>query len=147
VPIWIGGSSHAALERTARSGDGWLPSQITPEEIGRYVPWIQERSNNLGRQIPKDHYGALLRCYIVEKGNVPLEKIRPYLLSRRSDLDSNEVHLLGTPDQVAARLEEFIDAGATKFVFSPACGIEEVADQMGLQSELIVKHFHSKYAN
>lgn len=145
VPIWIGGSSPAALERTALLGDGWLPSQITPKEIKEYLPWIHERSDKFGRQIPEDHYGALLRCYIVEKGEIPFEKIRPYLLSRRSDVGLNELHLLGSPEQVASRLQEFIDAGATKFVFAPACGIEELSHQMELQAELIVKYFHAKY--
>ena len=32
-PIWIGGKSEAAQKRTARLGDGWIPSFITPEEF------------------------------------------------------------------------------------------------------------------
>ena len=32
-PIWIGGKSEAAMRRTARLGDGWIPSFITPEEL------------------------------------------------------------------------------------------------------------------
>src|SRR5512147_2704829 len=32
-PIWIGGKSEAAMRRTARLGDGWIPSFITPEEM------------------------------------------------------------------------------------------------------------------
>src|SRR4026209_2955960 len=32
-PIWIGGKSEAAMRRTARLGDGWIPSFITPDEL------------------------------------------------------------------------------------------------------------------
>lgn len=34
IPIWIGGSSDAALQRVARLGDGWLP-QMPPGERAR----------------------------------------------------------------------------------------------------------------
>jgi probable F420-dependent oxidoreductase len=37
VPLWIGGSSPGALRRTARVGDGWHPTGLSPEDyaIGR----------------------------------------------------------------------------------------------------------------
>ncbi len=33
VPVWVGGNSPAALARAARHGDGWVPWQITPEQL------------------------------------------------------------------------------------------------------------------
>ena len=37
IPIWVGGSSPGALRRTARIGDGWHPTGLSPEDfaIGR----------------------------------------------------------------------------------------------------------------
>ncbi len=37
IPLWIGGSSSGALRRTARVGDGWHPTGLSPEDfaIGR----------------------------------------------------------------------------------------------------------------
>ena len=37
IPLWIGGSSDAALERTARIADGWHGSRETPEEAAPIV--------------------------------------------------------------------------------------------------------------
>jgi len=41
-PIWIGGKSEAAIKRTARVGDGWMPSFITPEGLRVGVDRVQE---------------------------------------------------------------------------------------------------------
>ena len=37
IPVWVGGSSPGALRRTARLGDGWHPTGLSPEDfaIGR----------------------------------------------------------------------------------------------------------------
>jgi probable F420-dependent oxidoreductase len=37
IPLWIGGSSEAALKRTARIADGWHGSRHTPEEAAPIV--------------------------------------------------------------------------------------------------------------
>jgi probable F420-dependent oxidoreductase len=37
IPLWIGGSSDAALKRTARIADGWHGSRETPEQAGPIV--------------------------------------------------------------------------------------------------------------
>src|SRR5689334_21862815 len=37
IPLWIGGSSDAALERTIRLADGWHGSRETPEQTAPIV--------------------------------------------------------------------------------------------------------------
>jgi probable F420-dependent oxidoreductase len=37
IPLWIGGSSDAALKRTARIADGWHGSRETPEEAAPII--------------------------------------------------------------------------------------------------------------
>ena len=54
-----------------------------------------------------------------------------------------ELNFIGTPDQVKSRLNEYVDAGATKFVLTPACPPEELDSQLDLQAETLVKYFHS----
>ncbi len=144
VPIWMGSRAEAGLRRTGRLGDGWLPTQITPEEVASGIARIQEYAAEAGRQIEEDHFGLQINSYLVESGTVPDRIKERYLLRRRSDVPPEQLNLLGTPDQIMARLREYIDAGASKFVFNPACGADEMLEQMRLQAEAIVQPFHRK---
>ena len=54
-PLWIGGSSDAAVRRTARIGTGWMGGRETPEEAGRVVRAIREAAAEFGRRVPEDH--------------------------------------------------------------------------------------------
>ena len=144
VPIWIGSRSEAGLRRTGRLGDGWLPTQMTPEEVASGIARIQEYAAEAGRSIEDDHFGLQISSYMVESGSVPDYIRERYLLQRRSDVPPEQLNLLGTPEQIMARLREYIDAGASKFVFNPACGADEMLEQMRLQAEAIVQPFHKK---
>ena len=142
IPIWIGSRTEPGLRRTGRLGDGWLPTQITPEEVASGIERIKEHAAEAGRDFDPGHYGVQIGTYLVERGRVPAEVTERYLTSRRSDVPAEAINLLGTPEAVTARLREYIDAGATKFVFNPACGAGEMFDQLQLQAEAIVQPFH-----
>jgi probable F420-dependent oxidoreductase len=48
-PLWIGGWSPAALERTARLGDGWYGFDLPPEQVAACVREIERRCEAHGR--------------------------------------------------------------------------------------------------
>lgn len=144
LPIWIGSRSEAGLRRTGRLGDGWLPTQLTPAEFHVGVSKINFYAEEVNRKIPEDHFGLQVSCYMTKTGNVPDLIKEKFLLKRRSDVPLEQLNLLGTPIQVMDRLKQYIEAGATKFVFNPACGFDEMHEQMALLSEHVVNPFHQK---
>lgn len=144
LPIWIGSRSEAGLRRTGRLGDGWLPTQLTPEEVADGIRRINEYASEVDRRIEVDHFGLQISCYAVEKGKVPTHIKEKYLLQRRSDLAPEQLNLIGTPDEITARMKEYIDAGASKFVLNPACGVDELFEQLELVGKTIVQPFHQK---
>ena len=143
LPIWIGGRTEGALRRTGELGDGWLPTQVTPEDYKRSKAVIRGYAADTKRILDADHFGIQLGVYIVDKGNVPIDKVAPFLLHRRTDVSLEELNLLGTSDQISTKMHEYIDAGADKFVFNLACPIEEVDTQLEMLSKYIVQQFHS----
>ena len=144
VPIWIGSRAEVGLKRTGYLGDGWLPTQMLPEEIDAGIKRIQEYAAEAGRAIPDDHFGLQVSTYVVESGKVPNYIKDKYLLQRRSDVTPEQINLIGTPDEIINRMKDYINAGATKFVFNPACGPGELFEQLELQGRAIVQPFHQK---
>jgi len=58
LPLWVGGSAEAAVERTARWGTGWQAGIETAAQVAPVVSAIKKRSGELGRSIDVDHFGA-----------------------------------------------------------------------------------------
>src|ERR1700731_4597780 len=58
LPMWIGGSSEAAIRGTARIGTGWQAGPQTPQQGAEGVAAIKAACAEEGRAIDDDHYGA-----------------------------------------------------------------------------------------
>ena len=63
LPMWIGGSSEAAIKRTAKYGTGWQGGGETIEDAIRVVAAIKQALPAAGRTIDEDHYGASFPFY------------------------------------------------------------------------------------
>jgi alkanesulfonate monooxygenase SsuD/methylene tetrahydromethanopterin reductase-like flavin-dependent oxidoreductase (luciferase family) len=49
IPIWVGGSSEAALRRAARRGDGWIPLFVPPGEYAAALGRLDKEADRAGR--------------------------------------------------------------------------------------------------
>jgi len=137
LPIWIGGRSQAAMRRTARLGDGWLVSSVSPAEVETGIKSIRAYAAEAGRQIPDDHYGVLIPFYFAASAERAFEvagrAIRP-----RADMPIGEFTAFGTPEQVRTKVQAYIAAGATKFIMRPCGPFDGWREQMRvLARELI----------
>ena len=60
VPVWVGGSSEAALRRAARRGDGWIPLFLAPAEYAAALGRLDKEAERAGRDP-----GAVARAAVV----------------------------------------------------------------------------------
>jgi probable F420-dependent oxidoreductase len=129
LPMWIGGSSEAAIRRTARFGTGWLGGPETPAEAGRIVAAIRAALPETGRSIEEDHYGASFPFHFGRSGDRMLERpMQAY--EKRTGRDPQGYFAIGDADAIVSRIAEYIDAGVSKFVLRPAAtGDETVMSQ------------------
>ena len=49
VPVWVGGSSEAALRRAATLADGWMPLFLSPTEYGSALDRMAKEVDRAGR--------------------------------------------------------------------------------------------------
>src|SRR4029079_18282798 len=119
LPLWIGGSSEAAIRRTARIGTGWLAGLQTPAQVKPVVAAIREQSAALGRPIDDDHYGAGF-AFRFGSADEPVVQRQAAALARIPDgPDPAQYMAAGDSGTIRARIDEYIEAGVSKFVLRP----------------------------
>ncbi len=138
LPIWIGGRSQAALRRTGRLGDGWLVSSVSPAEVDAGIKVIRTYAGEAGRQVPEDHYGVLIPFYFDADADKAFEvagrSVRP-----RADIPVSEFTAFGNPDQVRAKIQAYIAAGASKFVMRPCGPFAGWREQVGILAQEVIQ--------
>ena len=111
-PIWVGGSSPAAIRRAAQRGDGWLPQGPVTAEV---VAEITELRDAAGRHDAFD-LGALIGpTYVGDP-----------------DWDLGERALTGSADKLAHVLRKFAGLGVGQVqIRLRSRSAEELVDQIG----------------
>jgi probable F420-dependent oxidoreductase len=138
LPIWIGGSSPAAIRRTARFGTGWQGGAETPEVTAQVVSAIKAALIETGRTIDEDHYGAGFPFWLGAADDPGVAKtLAAYRALGMPDPLS--YFAIGDAEAIIARIAAYIDAGISKFILRPmgANDAEIIAQTERLIAEVI----------
>ena len=138
MPLWVGGSAAAAIERTARWGTGWQAGIETAAQIAPVISAIKQRASELGRSIDDDHFGA---GFGFRFGNVedPVVQKHHEVLEKRLGKQPEGYSAVGGVDEMMALVEDFHKAGAHKFILRPiATGTADTIAQTQLMVEQLL---------
>ena len=114
LPIWVGGSSKAALRRAAERGDGWLPQGTPRAEMPGQIAYLLEHRKRTRGDEPID-----------------LGTITEFLYVGDPAWDVGEQTLSGKPDYLAERLNEFAAMGVSHLqIRFRNRSLQELLDQM-----------------
>lgn len=119
LPLWIGGSSEAAVRRTAAVGTGWLGGIQSPAQVRPVVAAIKAATAEAGRTIDEDHYGAGFPFRFGSMDDAVVQRQAAGLARIGAGLDPAAYMAVGGTNDVRARLQEYIEAGVSKFVLRP----------------------------
>lgn len=127
IPILIGGRSDAALTRAAAFGDGWIGVWCSPKRYTQALDSIAQQAADLGREGVSWQHGyqpwvgvgdtkaearALVSAAMESFYKVPFEQFERYIP-------------YGTPAEVAAELQPYMDAGCRMMNLKVVAGSSE----------------------
>ncbi|NOG72213.1 LLM class flavin-dependent oxidoreductase [Roseicella sp. DB1501] len=118
LPVWIGGSSPAAIRRTARFGTGWQAGGETPEEAAEVIAAIRRETAALGRRIDEDHYGAGFAFWFGQPEEAPVQQAMAAYRAR-TGRDPGRGIVAGGAEEILARIAAYAGAGVSKFILRP----------------------------
>lgn len=145
LPLWVGGKSEAAQRRAGRLGDGWIPSLITPEEFGRGVERVLRVAREVGREVPEDHFGAVINYVLADSPEAGWRRADPFLpRGRVEEATLRAAVAFGPPEVVAERIDQYIARGGSKFILRPLCPPEAMLDQLRQLAREVIPGIHRR---
>jgi probable F420-dependent oxidoreductase len=148
-PLWVGGWTEAAMTRTARFGDGWLPAWLTPKDIGSRYQRVKEMAGAAGRDGDSIRLGIEVYSSIDEDSRRAKQNAIGTFRSSRGTYEREmtleyleEVSLIGSPAEISEKIIAYARAGVShfeiKFIYST---IERLLEMMELFSAEVRRNF------
>lgn len=157
-PFYFGGNSTMSYERVAKYGTGWLPAGLKTEEMRVAVEKIGECCQAQGRSLDDidvaPQFGVCIKK-THEEAHKAYQQSQHYQHSlslsqttyKGKDIQNYaERRIVGSPDEVAQRIQDYIDAGVTHFAALMFAGnsLEDTKEQMHCFAEEILPRFRGK---
>jgi probable F420-dependent oxidoreductase len=119
-PIWIAGRKGAAIRRAATYGDGWMPYMYSAAMLSDSITQIAE----LRGDRPPVEGGVYLWTCVHQDAEVAREHAMATLArTYRQDFTEmiDKYLVVGDPDHCVERIQEYVDAGASRIILANAC--------------------------
>jgi len=111
------------MRRAARLGDGWMPYLYSPRRYAASVSTIRAFADELGRDLTSFEWFAFVFVNVradTDAARTDAARSIGGLYSQDFTELVKAVVAAGTVDEVTARLQQYVDAGARHLILAPA---------------------------
>jgi alkanesulfonate monooxygenase SsuD/methylene tetrahydromethanopterin reductase-like flavin-dependent oxidoreductase (luciferase family) len=122
-PLIVCGRKGPVMRRAARLGDGFMPYLVSANAYARAVETIKSEAAAAGRSLAGFEWMMYLYCSVRRDGERARDDVAKFLGSAYGDKPQellDRIAPAGTPEQVAERLQAYVDAGVRHIIISPA---------------------------
>ncbi|HZQ38123.1 MAG TPA: LLM class flavin-dependent oxidoreductase [Dehalococcoidia bacterium] len=132
-PIVVAGRSEAAMKRAATLGDGYMPYLFTPDRYRSAADSIRQQREAAGKRLDGFQW-VLYQFTALADSHEEAHRRAVVRLSRQYNQDFEKLVdrycVLGTAEQCAERLAQFVQAGARHIILVPICPEEELMQHL-----------------
>jgi probable F420-dependent oxidoreductase len=139
-PIIVAGRKERAMQRAVALGDGWMPYLYSARRYAGSVETIRRLADEAARDLTDFEWLAFVFVNVHDDAELAKEEAAEFLGGNyRQDFHSMLAHIAvaGSPDEVVAGLAEFVRAGATHLVFTPASRGRSEAVALRIINEIV----------
>jgi alkanesulfonate monooxygenase SsuD/methylene tetrahydromethanopterin reductase-like flavin-dependent oxidoreductase (luciferase family) len=132
-PLVVTGRSRAAMARAGALGDGWMPYLYSPERFAKSVVEVRTAADRAGRDLGDFAWMAFVCTNLQEDAAAARADARSFFgASFGQDVGPflDRIAAVGSPVEVADRIQEFIEAGAGHIVVAPSTAGDPLAIAM-----------------
>ncbi|TDU91707.1 alkanesulfonate monooxygenase SsuD/methylene tetrahydromethanopterin reductase-like flavin-dependent oxidoreductase (luciferase family) [Kribbella voronezhensis] len=120
IPIWLGGATPAALARTGRLYDGWLPYPPDPADYAAGLTAIHASAEAAHRSPDAIDPALFVNVLVTSASDGGRSELDTYFRGTYGwpieQMEQLQAHAAGTLDAVTEKLTQYVAAGARKVV-------------------------------
>ncbi|MFC0530116.1 LLM class flavin-dependent oxidoreductase [Phytohabitans kaempferiae] len=128
IPVLIGGTSDAAVRRTARYGEGWTAGGSTPEAVAPMVAKVRQAWHEAGRE--GEPRIAALVYFGLGDPSVSMDSLRRYYSFLPDGGEGVAQAALRSPEAIRERVRAYADVGVSELVFDPTIPSVDQVDRL-----------------
>ncbi len=155
LPIYIGGNSEKALERTAKHGQGWFPACLSPQAIKDRLVRLSGYLEKEGRQLSEIDIAPQLfismgknkqeATGVFEKSGLyeHVVSLKKSTLKGDDILNVDEFNIIGNAADIIKKIKSYEVAGVTHItgLLWPVDTVEEFFEQMEIFARDVLSAF------